>query len=745
MNLVGDVEIIRFRNDENGYSVVILDVDGEPVTAAGTFPPLKEGMRIKVSGDYTVHPKFGRQFSVTGASAVMPSSEDGMIRYLGSGIIKGVGPKTALSIVSRFKQKTFDVIENYPLKLAEIRGITRKKAAEIGEEFVKIKSMNDAMLFMQSHGITIGAAFKIYETYGDKTVATVTSNPYKLIEDVDGIGFVRADAIARNLGFERDGEPRLRAGLLHTLKESCDKNGNTFLPQDELISASLQLLQAGDEQRLADIIDGLVIDGFLKKRAVGGVENAVMPRRTYRAEKGAAVGLSRLLSNANMISEDVDADIAAFEKINKVTLAQRQRDAVKLAANSGVCVITGGPGTGKTTIVKCILGIFERRKEKVMLMAPTGRAAKRLSESTGKAASTIHRALSSGSEDDGGDSPLDADAVIVDEVSMMDVYLTDMLLKRLRPEAKIIFVGDKDQLPSVGSGNVLADMLASGEIPSVKLDAIFRQDTQSLIVVNAHRINAGQMPDLTVKDRDFFFSSCPDPVRAADTVVDMAARRLPKYLNCEPYKVQVLCPVKNGACGTIALNERLRQAMNGNASGEKIKDENAVWCVGDKVMHVANNYRLEWKNFSDGYEEGKGVFNGDLGIITDVRRDSGEIDVKFEDGREATYPSDLRSQLVPAYAITVHKSQGSEFDAVIIPVVGGGPMIMTRNLLYTAITRAKKTVVIVGSDYWVKRMVENNYIQKRYSALKDFIIEAIGDGKRLQSLRTGDGNGQRKV
>lgn len=737
MNLVGDVEIIRFRNDENGYSVVILDVDGEPVTAAGTFPPLKEGMRLKVSGEYTVHPKFGRQFSVSGASAVMPSSEDGMIRYLGSGIIKGVGPKTAMAIVSKFGNKTFDVIENLPLKLAEIKGITRKKAAEIGEEFCKIKNMNDAMMFMQSHGITLNAAFKIYETYGDKTVAAITSNPYKLIEDVDGIGFVRADAIAKNLGFEQSGEPRLRAGLLHTLKESCDKNGNTFLPLEELTEAALRLLQVGDEDSLADIVDGLVIDGFLKKKTVGDTENAVMPRRAYRAEKGAAVGLTRLMSGTNAIVESVEDDIKAFEKINKVTLAERQRDAVRLAARSGVCVITGGPGTGKTTIVKCILGIFERRKEKVMLMAPTGRAAKRLSESTGREASTIHRALNVGNEDDER-QPLNADVVIVDEVSMMDIYLTDMLLKRLRPEAKIIFVGDKDQLPSVGSGNVLSDMLKSGEIPSVTLDAIFRQDTQSLIVVNAHRINAGQMPDLTVKDRDFFFAPCPDPIRAADTVVEMASRRLPKFLNCEPYKVQVLCPVKNGACGTVALNGKLRRAMNGNADRKSLQDENAVWCVGDKVMHVANNYRLEWKNYSDGYEEGKGVFNGDLGIITDVRGDSGEIDVKFEDGREATYNSELRGQLVPAYAITVHKSQGSEFDAVIIPVVGGGPMIMTRNLLYTAITRAKKAVVIVGSDYWVKRMVENNYIQKRYSALKDFIAEAVADGNLLRSLGTGD-------
>ncbi len=735
MIIEGDVEIIRFRNESNGYSVVVLDVDGEPVTAAGTFPPLKEGVRLSASGDYTVHPRFGRQFSVTEAHVCMPSEIDGMIRYLGSGIIRGMGPKTALTVVNRFGKNTFDIMENYPLRLAEIKGISREKARQIGEQFTAMKSMNDAMLFMQSHGITLGISMKIYGVYGAKTVAVISSNPYRLIEDVDGVGFIRADAIAKKLGFDEGGTPRLRAGLVYTLKESCEGGGNTYLPEDELTESCLRLLEAGTEEKLSEIIDNLVIDGVLKRVCLSSCERAVMLRRTYRAEKGVAVALTRLLESRNAITEDVDSDIEEFERSGGVKLAEKQIDAVNLATRGGVCVITGGPGTGKTTIVKCIIGIFARRGAKVMLMAPTGRAAKRLSESTGRDASTIHRALACKSDDGDGESqPLDADVVIVDEVSMMDVYLTDMLLRHLRPSASIVFVGDKDQLPSVGAGNVLADMLASGEIPSVKLDAIFRQGGESLIVLNAHRINSGKMPDLKQKDGDFFFSGYKDVACTAEAAVDMAARRIPKYLGCEPYKVQVLCPMKNGACGTIALNEALREAINPRRAEGELKDENCVWRVGDKVMHVANNYQLEWKNYSYGYEEGKGVFNGDLGLITAVRRDSGEIDVRFEDGREATYSAELRRELTPAYAITVHKSQGSEFDAVIIPVVGGGPMIMTRNLLYTAITRAKKMVVLVGSDYWVKRMVENNYIQKRYSALKDFLVESIAENTLLHKL-----------
>lgn len=739
MKISGDVEIIRFVNESNGYTVAVIDYQGEPVVAAGAFPPLKEGMRVVMEGDFIVHPKFGRQFKATSVSYDVPKSEDGMIRYLGSGILKGVGPKTALSIVSKFQDKTFDVMEHAPLRLAEIRGITAEKAQQIGEQFAKLKNMNEAMLFLQSNLITLNLSMKIYAAYGDKTIGVVKNNPYRLIEDIDGVGFVRADEIARKLGFEKDGVPRLRAGLIHTLKESAEKNGNTYLPLDELTQNCLELLQASNVDALGAVIDDLIIEGFVKRVSLPDCDNAIMLRKLYRAEKSVAVALSRLKERENAICDDVGADIEAFEKFNGVKLAQRQREAVELAANSGVCVITGGPGTGKTTIIKCILDIFSRRKEKVLLMAPTGRAAKRLSESTSKEASTIHRALAANlspdSEGDVSAQPLTADVVIVDEVSMMDVFLTDLLLKRLGSNTKVIFVGDKNQLPSVGAGNVLSDILACEQIASVTLDAIFRQGDQSLIVVNAHRINAGEMPFLDSVDKDFFFQSCEDPQTAAAVVVDMAARRIPKYLNCEPHSVQVLCPVKNGACGTVAVNRLMQDSVNPFCGGGEITDEGIIYRVGDKVMHIANNYQLEWKNYKNGYETGKGVFNGDLGLITDIRKDSGEIDVRFEDGRETTYSYELRSQLIPAYAITVHKSQGSEFDAVIIPVVSGAPMIMTRNLLYTAITRAKKMAVIVGSAYWVKRMVDNNYIQKRYSALKDFIIEAIDESSLLHSLK----------
>ena len=722
MIISGEIDEVRFRNEENGYTIAVLDCEGEPLVCVGAFPPVSEGEYLSLEGDFTVHPKFGKQFKVTAVQAVRPDTLDGIVRYLGSGLIKGIGPKTALAIVDKFGKETFNVITQNPQRLASVKGISKQKADEIAQSYLKIENMRQAMVFLQGHGIPLGTSLKIFKRYGDDTVNALTQNPYRLVEDVDGIGFITADKIAAKLGVERDSEYRLRAGILYTLKEAADKSGNTFLPYGTLISEAAALLGA-DEKNIENTLDTLAVSRAVKTVETDEGETAVMLLSAYRAEYGAAQKLVTLLSSGDMTERDCSEDIAEFERAENIKLHETQRKAIELAAGGSVAVITGGPGTGKTTIVKCILSVLDKRGIKTALMAPTGRAAKRMSESCGREASTIHRALMIGREGDGSDEPVSAGAVIVDEFSMVDVYLFNTLIKRIQPSVKLILVGDSDQLPSVGAGNVLKDVISSGVVPVVRLERIYRQSGESLIVENAHRINAGKMPELGSKNEDFFFVRAGTPQEIADAAVGLAAERIPKFLGVEPYRVQVLCPLKSGVAGSVNVNKQLQKRLN--AGGVYIETEDYRYIEGDKVMHIANNYNLEWRKITGGIaESGEGVFNGDLGVIAEIRPQSGEIDVRFEDGRFVTYTADVRHQLVPAYAITVHKSQGSEFDAVIIPVYGGNPMIMTRNLLYTAVTRAKRLVVIVGEQYTVKRMVENDYIALRYSMTKKFLQDA---------------------
>lgn len=729
MKVSGTVEEIRFRNEENGYTIAVLDVDGEPLVAVGTFPPLSGGENVEVIGEYVNHPKFGRQFKASDVRRVMPSSIDGIVRFLGSGLIKGVGPRTAIAIANTFGTQSLDVIEFHPSRLTVIRGITAAKASSIHEAYIQNKKVQDAVMYLQAQDIPLGSALKIYRYYGEETIKTVSNNPYRLIEDIDGIGFITADRIAAKQGIDKNSPFRIRAGLMHCLTISGE-DGNTFLPSDELVKQAATLLDCSSDDVAAEI-DGLVIDGKLKKADVEGA-NAIYLRSVYQAEQGAAAGLVRLMIESDKIVRDIEDDIAQFEQSNGVTLHENQREAVRLAVNNGVSVITGGPGTGKTTVVKCIIEINEKLGVTSMLMAPTGRAAKRLNESTDREATTIHRALMKdvGQADyKTAISPLNCGAVIVDEVSMVDVFLLNMLVRRLRSGTRLILVGDKDQLPSVGAGNALADIIACGLVPTAMLTHIYRQSEQSLIAQNAHAVNQGLMPDISQKDKDFFFVHAKEADKLADTIVDMASRRIPKFLNVEPQKIQVLCPVKNGSCGTIALNKRLQEVIN--PIGEQVLGGEVIYRVGDKVMHTANNYQLEWVRYEPYYEKGEGVFNGDTGIIIDVKPSSGEITVLLDDGRTVIYPADVRSQLMPAYAVTVHKSQGSEYVGVIMPITGGSPMIMTRNLLYTAITRAKKFVALVGDEYYLKRMVDNNYIAKRYSGMKSFLIALYNDNNLL--------------
>ena len=724
MVIKGDIEDIRFRNEENGFTIIVADVQGEYVICKGIFPPLIEGQTVSMEGKFVLHPKFGRQFDVETVKIEAPDTIDGIVRYLGSGIIKGIGPALALRIVSVFGNQTFKVIEFTPHLLAQVKGISKKRAVAIGEAYGEIKVMQDAVMFLQQYGITINTAIKIYNTYQTETVEIISSNPYVLVEDVDGIGFITADKIAQNMGIERESEFRIRAGLIYTLKESVRSSGNTFLPTQDLISQASRLLGLS-EQTTQSVIPLLITERKVKQVNVEEVEG-IMLSSVYRAEFDVANKVVSLIENRNFIGYEVEKDIKHFEKINGITFHQTQKDAINLAINSGAVIITGGPGTGKTTIIKCILRLYELLGKTVMCMAPTGRASKRMTEATGYEAKTIHRALGltpDSSEDD--KEPLCCDVVIVDEFSMVDIFLFRSLLSRLTAGTKLIIVGDKDQLPSVGAGNVLSDLIQSGVIPFVGLTHIYRQSLDSLIVTNAHAINKGEMPEINNQSKDFFFMKATSTDEIANKTTEVASQRIPKFLGVDPKSVQVLCPLKQGVAGVINLNKRLQETINATRTSF-VEVGDYQFFVGDKVMHVVNNYELEWK-IVKGYcvSSGAGVFNGDIGTVVEVDKVANALTVEFEDGREVRYEGETLHELMLAYAVTVHKSQGSEFDAVIMPVVSGSSMILTRNLLYTAVTRAKKAVVLIGDEYNLKKMVGNDYIAKRYSALKSFIHTAI--------------------
>lgn len=745
MTLQGSIEEIIFRNEDNGYTVAVLlhDEHGfdEYTTIVGVLSEARVGLCLKLEGK-EVSSKYGDQFSFSYAEVIYPSSLSGIKKYLSSGLIKGVGPATAEAIVNKFKKDTLTIIEFNPEKLATIRGISKKKAESISEAFNEIKKMQNSVMYLQGYNISINMSIKIYNTYGDKTIETVKNNPYKLVEDVDGIGFLTADNIAKSMGIASNAPFRVRAGIIHALKDNSEKTGNTFIYKNQLleyISDLLGLNFESNENKFIEVLDDMGYDRTITMfRAKNGSE-IVMLTRMYFTESSVAQKLSRLNATAKSNSANYAKSISAFEKINKISFDEQQKNAIENSLQAGVSVITGGPGTGKTTIIKCIINILEQNKNKVLLLAPTGRASKRLSESTNREAKTIHRGLEVNFKGAGStfvyneQNPLSVDAVIVDEVSMVDVSLMNNLLKALPSDCKLILVGDKDQLPSVGAGNVLGDILASGIIKVSYLTKIFRQSEKSLIVSNAHLINDGKMPVFDNTSNDFFFESHDDPIDIKNSILELVTTRLPKFANTDPTKIQVLAPLKAGASGTNNLNECIQEKTNPSQHGkQELVVGKTIFREGDKVMQTTNNYDLVWRKKSGyTYEEGSGVFNGDIGYIHKIYSGSGETEVWFEDGRECRYARTDLPELSLAYAITIHKSQGSEFDIVVIPVISGPAIILNRNLIYTAITRAKKMVVLVGAKKYLSRMIANVNTVERQTMLKDFLIDA---DKKLKLL-----------
>lgn len=736
MHIEGPIEEIIFRNEQNGYTVFVLDFKTTPVVCVGKLVSANVGENLALDGEYVNNSKYGYQFAFSSYEVVLPSTLAGIEKYLSSGLIKGVGPVTAKNIVNHFKEQTFDIIEMSPSSLAEVRNISMKKALEIGEKFKELKKLQNSVMFLQKYNISTNMALKIYDIYGSNTIEIVKNNPYRLVEDVDGIGFMTADKIAKNIGVPQNSEYRVRAGILHTLNSTIDKTGNTYLPKVMLVNISQNLLEMDYEENkelYENALSGLTLDKTVLINWQDGYE-IVIPSKLYFYETSVAQKLALLNSSTKQTEYKIDDEILHFEEKNKISFHDEQKNAIITAINSGVSVITGGPGTGKTTIIKCIIEILSQHNQKFMLLAPTGRASKRMSDATGYEAKTIHRALEVAQGDMASisrfvhneNNPFKTNCVIVDEMSMVDVALMHHLCKALPRDCKLILVGDKDQLASVGAGNVLDDILTSGIIKVAMLTKIFRQNEDSLIITNAHLINEGKMPIINNSCKDFFFEEKTDTGSIKQSIVDMVARRLPTFTGLESSQIQVLAPLKAGVCGIDNLNRSLQATLNPPSieKSELVVGEN-IFRVGDKVMQTANNYNLVWKKMN-GFieEEGEGVFNGDIGFIEQIDYQTGEVIVEFEDGRACLYPRTEISQLSLAYAITIHKSQGSEFDIVIIPAISGPNIILTRNLIYTAVTRAKKMVVLVGEQKNLKRMVSNTYTVKRLTLLKQLLKDA---------------------
>ena len=738
MILKGIVESIVYRNSENGYTILDLYSSGEMVTVAGKFPIVGKGESLELEGEFKVNKKYGEQFEAESIKVEKPTDVFAIEKYLSCGLISGVGEVTAKNIVKKFGERTLEIIENNPKELVSIRGISEKKANEIHNTYKDIKKMQEAVMFLQKYDISINMSVKIFNKYKYRTEEIISQNPYKLIEDIEGIGFKTADKIAIKIGVEFDSDIRIKAGVLFALTEIAEKHGSTVAYTEELKTATLEVLELDSNylERVEDAIVDLEITGALKK-VEHNEKEALAISKYYQMEDFIAHKLLNL-SAGNVVQKLGDEnDILQYEKLNKITLHKMQKQAVLAGVSESVVVITGGPGTGKTTIIKAILKIFKNARKKCMLMAPTGRAAKRLEEQTGESASTIHRALEANFGGGGKGfvrnehNPLDAEVVIVDEVSMLDVFLMSSLLKALNFGTRLILVGDKDQLPSVGAGNVLADIISSECFKVVELTQIFRQSEDSMIAHNAHKINHSEMPDLSVKSSDFFYSGTSEPNAVSSEIVSLIAERMPKYFkDITSEDIQVIAPMKAGVAGVDNLNVLIQEKLNPMTPFKKqITLHKRIFRVGDKVMQTQNNYDQEWEKYNDfGYPTyGSGVFNGDMGYIEDINTEVNEVYVLFDDGRRVCYSYAELEELVLSYAITIHKSQGSEFPVVIIPIMGGSPLLMNKNLLYTAVTRAKKVVVLIGKQSNVFYMINN-----KSSAVRNTMLEPLL--KRFENL-----------
>ena len=718
------VEII-FHNNENGYTVAIFETETEAFTVVGNLPSVHVGASYKLRGQFKEHPTYGEQFAIKEFEEAMPSTKEGIREFLASGVLKGVGKKTARLIVEKFGADTLELIGEEPERLTEISGIGEKTAARIAESYRAHREFADITLHLQSYGIGPAYALKLYQVYGPETIAAVEENPYRLVDEVFGIGFKKADAIAQKIGISQDDPFRIKSGIRYTLVYYASE-GSTYLPMDVLCEQAAGLMELTKEQ-VSDVLPEMAFDGDVQMETMEGRVNVyLMPY--YMAEQNICKCLSKLNgARLKPIAGSIESMVLQTERDSGIPLSERQKRAVTLSIGSGVSVITGGPGTGKTTIINTLINILEAGGHKVAIAAPTGRAAKRITETSGHYASTIHRLLEYYfSEDEAmmrfgktADDSLDYDAVIVDEASMIDLMLMNGLVSAIRPGTRFIIVGDADQLPSVGAGNVLRDILDSEYVLTTRLTEIFRQAAESMIVVNAHRINRGEYPDLNAKDKDFFMLRRSKEKEMLQTIKDLCIKRLPEYYDdISPIgDIQVLTPVRKGILGTFNMNAELQAVLNPpDPSKEEKSHGDRVFREGDKGMQIRNNYQLEWKNRED-FTEGEGVFNGDVGFIDTIDKEFGELTVIFDDVKYVTYQFSQLDELELAYAVTVHKSQGSEFPIIIMPVSWFPPMLATRNLLYTAVTRGKQVVVLVGSENKLDAMVDNNRISMRYSGL----------------------------
>ena len=729
----GFVEKVVYRNTENGYTVVNISVEGDDVVCTGYFSDITEGVQIIAEGSFVEHKQYGIQFTVTSYEIKEPETSVAMEKYLGSGIIKGVGPALSAKIVKKFGDETFNIIEREPERLAEIKGITEKKAIEIGSQFEEKKEFRNAMIFLNQYGVSNALAMKIYKEYGIKVMKIVRENPYRLADDIAGVGFKTADEIALRMGFSPESSMRMKAGISFALSMAAS-NGHTYLLYEDLYEESKRLLGISEAEFENDIYE-LTIERKIVLKEVKG-ERRVYNNNLYYME----LTVARKLLDLNAKSENnykvMEAKVKEVEAKTGIKLGDLQRKAVYEAVESGLVIITGGPGTGKTTTINAIIKLFEMQNMEILLAAPTGRAAKRMTETTGMEAQTIHRLLElNGNPEEGGSmrfernelNPLEADVIIIDEMSMVDIYLMYSLLKAVTVGTRLILVGDVNQLPSVGPGKVLKDIISSEKFNVVRLSEIFRQAAESDIITNAHKINAGQSIRLDNKSKDFFMLSMSSSIQIQRALVSLIAEKLPPYVDATKYDIQVLTPSRKGELGVENLNKILQQYINPPAPGKREKQwGEVIFRENDKVMQIKNDYQMEWKIVTKKgltIKEGSGVFNGDCGIIREINEFAGTVTVEFDEGKIVEYTGATLEELELAYAITIHKSQGSEYPAVIIPLLNAPRPLLNRNLLYTAVTRARKCVTIVGSENSVNEMIQNESEMKRNSGLVDSIIE----------------------
>ena len=735
IELQGNVEEIIFHNEDNAYTVAILETDDNIITIVGNIPLIREGESLKVRGTRIVHPTYGEQLKVESYELVAPATLLGIEKYLASGLIPGIGPKTAERIVERFGEKSLDILQYDPERLKEIEGIGDKKLKGITESFREQREIKDTMVFLQQYDISPALGIKIYKRYGGETITKVRENPYRLSDEIIGVGFKLADNIARSMGVDRLSEYRINAGIKFSLKEIA-RDGHTYSPKNDLILSSSRLL-AADQAIIEEAIMNLALKSELQLETMED-HIAVYHMPYYFAETNTSKKILELAgADKKDLSLDIEEEIDHIEKNNNIELAEKQKQAIRESLDNGLLIVTGGPGTGKTTTINSIINLFEDQNFKILLAAPTGRAAKRMSEATGRQAKTIHRLLEYGYADEslgmmfGKDegAPLEADLVIIDEMSMVDILLMNNLLKAVQAGTRLILVGDIDQLPSVGPGNVLKDMIESELVKVVKLDEIFRQAQESMIIVNAHKINHGEIPTVNSKGKDFFFLERNKAQEVLETVLELSRDRLPKWNDYDPIKdIQILSCSRKGDVGVNILNQKLQEYINPKASYKSEKSlGDLLFREGDKIMQIRNNYNTKWKRLENNrvVEEGEGVFNGDFGFITEIDPEENELVVLFDDDRQVIYSFNQLDELVLAYATTIHKSQGSEFPVVVIPIFWGPPMLLTRNLLYTGITRAKEIVVLVGDKRCLKYMIDNNKITDRFSGLKTRLSKTL--------------------